>query len=148
MTKAPNYLLKHGGAGLSKKLADTAFWLPDVPDEYIELLDAIDRTKDPRLLLPYLKVPAAVRPHLKDLFDRLEFKTRKGRRADAKKSYRPSDDLIRLKMARDQVRSRRNRGMPREEAISKAIQQWRVDRDVLESALANKHTALRKAFPN
>ena len=116
MTKkltALELLEKYGDIGGSKELSDNAFWLPDVPDEYIDLLDALDRTKDPTLLLPYLKVPEAARPHFEDLFARLEFKTRKGRRADAKKSYKPSDELIRLKMARDQVRAARRRGMPR-----------------------------------
>lgn len=147
MTKAPAYLLGRDGLGKSKKLADNAFWLPEVPEKYIELLDAIDRTKDPRLLLPYLKVPEAVRPHLKDLFDRLEFKTRKRRRADARKSYRPSDDMIRLKLARDQVRAWKRRGMSHEEAITKAIQQWLVGHDALEAAVRNEHTSLRDAFP-
>jgi hypothetical protein len=111
------------------------------------LLEKLDNTRDPRLLLPYLKVPEAVRPHLEDLFERLEFKTRKGRRADAKKSYRPSDDLIRLKMARDAFRAARRRGRPREEAITEVIQQWQVKREGLEAAIRNKHTRLRRAFP-
>lgn len=161
MTKVPAYLLKHGGAGKSQKLADNAFWLEDMSSEYITLLERLDATRDPRLLLPYLKVPAKVRPHLVDLFERLEFKTRKGRRADAKKSYRPSDELIRLKLARDAVRAAKRRGMSHEAAITEAIQAFDLlrrkpkprqtdlekTRAVLEKALLNQHTALRRAFP-
>jgi hypothetical protein len=68
MTKVPDYLLGHGGAGKSRKLRDTAFWLEDMSSEYITLLERLDSTRDPRLLLPYLKVPAAVRHHFADLF--------------------------------------------------------------------------------
>src|SRR5262245_15095792 len=58
-----------------------------LPPEYLDLLDQIDRTKEPRLLLPLLNIPPEVRPHFEDLFTRLEFKSRSRKTP----SYRPSD---------------------------------------------------------
>jgi hypothetical protein len=77
MSKVPNYLLDKGGVGKSKKLADTAFWIDDIPSDIIELLDRLYRDKDPTLLLPCLNVPEATQPYFGDLFDRMRLQVKK-----------------------------------------------------------------------
>ena len=155
MTKAPAYLLKHGGAGKSTRPADnTYFWIlerqstskyePELAD-YINLLEVIDSTKDPRLLLHLLKVPDPVLRHFEDLFKRLEFKTRKGRRADAQRSYKPTAYQIRLMEAVGKVINRA-RGVARAAAINNAAEQYDLKVEALTRAVAGHHadTTLRR----
>jgi hypothetical protein len=141
MTKVPEYLKRGSAAGRSQKLSDTAFWLPDLPDEYITLLDKLDHTRDPRLLLPYLKVPEAVRPHFADLFERLAFKSRSRKLP----SYQRTDKQKRLLMAVEAVRRERRRGVFRADAIAKAQRNYGVAADTIGAALSGKHYSFRKA---
>jgi hypothetical protein len=96
---APAYLVKEGASGLGKRPSDNAFWLPGVPDNYIELLMRSIRARDLRPLLALLQVRETVRRHFQDLFERLEFKTRKSRRADAAKRYNRTAKQIRPLLA-------------------------------------------------
>jgi hypothetical protein len=57
----------------------TVNWHLAIEPEYFEVLAKIDATNDPRLLLPYLNVPARVLPHFQDLFERKQFTRRKGK---------------------------------------------------------------------
>jgi hypothetical protein len=136
-----DYLSKHGGLGKSKKLSDTAFWLElwGTADRYINLLDNLDQTKDPMLLLPYLNVPEEMRPHFEDLFTRLKFKSVNKRTP----SYQLTDKLQRVWIAVDQVRSSWRRGVPRDDAITKAAHDYRLDRTALVSALEGISPRLR-----
>jgi hypothetical protein len=152
----PSYLKGHGGAGKSKRPTDnTYFWVPDCKSEtsnkyepelaeYINLLDKIDSTKDPRLLLPLLKVPAAVLRHFEDLFERLEFKTRKKRRADAQKSYKPTPYQIRLMLAVSQVVNR-GRSVARAAAITEAAAEYKLEVDKLTLALDGHHASTQRS---
>jgi hypothetical protein len=155
MTKAPAYLLKHGGGrGKSTKPSDnTYFWIPErqssskyEPElaDYINLLEVIDSTKDPRLLLHLLKVPDPVRRHFEDLFERLEFKTREKRRSRAQKSYKPTDYQIRLMLAVSQVVNRA-RGVVRATAITEAAAQYELEADKLTLAVAGHHASTRRS---
>jgi hypothetical protein len=161
MTAVPEYLrVKKGDSphGRSQKLSDTAFWLEDLPDGYIDLLAKIDSTKDPMPLLPLLNVPKAALPHFKDLFKRLEFRLRKRRGAPTTPSYQRTDYLIRLWVAHRQVVNRR-RGVSRADAIKEAValanlrrtatRQRRVTADAIKYVLRGKHVSYRNAkFPH
>lgn len=138
MTKVPAYI-KTGDLGRSEKLADRAFWLPDIPDEYIELLDKLESTKDPRLLLPYLKLPKAVLPHIIDLFDRHKLKSVSRRTP----SHYVSDEIIRLWVAVNQVKQRQ-RGISKKDATRRAAAQFRLSPAALRLALNGRHTSFRK----
>jgi hypothetical protein len=115
----PQHLKGKGGQDISRKLSDNAFWL-GLPDDLIELLAALDRTKDPKLLLPYLKVPKSALPHFADLFDRHRLKSRSRRTP----SYLPTENIVRLMLARDHVKGRA-RGISREAAIESAARRYR-----------------------
>jgi hypothetical protein len=129
---------------MSKKLSDTAFWLPNIYgalDQYIELLDRLDQTKDPSHLLPYLDIPEEMRPHFEDLFQRHKLKSISRKPP----SYQLSDYLQRLWIAVDHVKSAVRRHEPRDDAIAKAAKDYRVDHRALTSALLGKHRPLRVA---
>jgi hypothetical protein len=137
--EVPDYLLEKGGVGLSHRLSDTAYWLEDIPDFYIELLDKLDRTKDPKLLLPLLRVPKAVLPHFADLFDRHTLK-RHSRRTP---SYQRTDLQVCLMLALGQIKQR-PKAVTLMEAIEKAAQDFQVSRAALANAYYGKHTSLRR----
>jgi hypothetical protein len=133
-------LSKHGGLGKSRKLSDTAFWLTDemATNEYFNLLDNLDQTKDPSLLLPYLNIPNEMRPHFEELFTRLKFKSVNRKPS----SYQLTGKLQRVWLALDQVRSAMLRGVSRDDAIAKAAKGFRIDRTALVSALEGRHRSL------
>jgi hypothetical protein len=141
MSDVPKYLSDQGGVGLSNELSDNAFWLNlDFPTGWIDLLDKLDRTKDPRLLLPYLNVPEVVRPHLADLFDRHTLKSRTRRTP----SYQRTPAQLRLGLAVDHVKNRK-RGESQKAAIDDAVREWGVSHSALTKALKGRHAAFRRS---
>jgi hypothetical protein len=121
------------------------FWLDDeVADEYVELLEQLDATKDPKLLLPYLKVPDAVRPFFEDLVDRHKLRSVSRKMP----SYKRSDEMIQLWLAGYYVINR-PRDTPRAVAIAEAVQRFNVTTHNLELALDGQHASLNRAkFPS
>lgn len=77
------------GKGVSDRLVDRAFWLPYEYDDWFIALEAIDRRDDPAPLLALLKplVPAAVHPHLVDLFARKKLRRIRKRGVHPTPSY-------------------------------------------------------------
>jgi len=104
----------------------------------LDLLDQIDETKEPRLLLPLLNLPPEVRPHFVDLFERLEFKSRSRKTP----SYRPSDAQQKLLGALYDVKNR-GRGVTRAQAIADAAGIWGISESALKLAVKGQHTSLR-----
>ena len=110
----------------------------------LDLLDQIDNTKNPRLLLPLLNIPPEVRPHFEDLFDRLVFVQRKVRKRRNRRtpSYRPNDHQQKLLGALWGVRNRRP-GVTKDQAIAEQVQFWGITESALTKAVEGKHTSLR-----
>jgi hypothetical protein len=135
---------KYAGQGLEHiRLSDYgSMWAKcaALPPEFLDLLDQIDRTKEPRLLLPLIlpNVPPEVRPHFVDLFERLEFKSRSRKTP----SYRPSDAQQKLLGARYDVKNR-GRGVTRAQAIADAARSWGISESALNLAVKGQHTSLR-----
>jgi acyl-CoA synthetase (NDP forming) len=102
-------------------------------------LDLLDKTLEPRLLLPLLSIPPEARPYFVELFERLEFR----RRSKRTPSYRPSEHQRTLMAARYTVENR-----PRTETQAKAIvdaaQYWGLSKTALEKAVKGRHTSLRR----
>ena len=127
------------GSGWEKCKMLAANW-----PELLDLLDQIDETKEPRLLLPLLNLPPEVRPHFEDLFDRLVLvervvHKRRGRRTP---SYRPNDHQSKLLGALWGVKNR-SPGVTKAQAIAEQAQFWGLTENALKRAVEGRHTSLR-----
>jgi hypothetical protein len=107
----------------------------------LDLLDQIDRTKEPRLLLSLLNLPPVALPHFEDLFERLVFKSRSRRTP----SYRLSDAQQKLMWAIWEVRNL-HPGVTQAEAITEVAKYWGINCSALEKAVTGHHTSLGRAL--
>jgi hypothetical protein len=109
---------------------DVASFIPDIPPEYAELFHALYDIKDPLLLLPYLKVPKEVMPHLKEFLRRHTFKSH------SKKPtiWRLRDNQLRTYLAVNDVLAR-PQGMKRKDAIDKYAKEYDLTPAGLTSAV-------------
>lgn len=143
---------ENAGLGLSHRLSDRAFWRPNKIDPLfdtwvdrslplIDLLDEIDRTLEPKLLLPLLNVPPEALPHFEDLFERLTFKpTRKNRRPP---SYQRTEQQLKLEGAKFHV-AMRPRGKTQAQAIAEEAKSEGIDEKTLERVVQGQHSSLRR----
>jgi hypothetical protein len=141
-----DYAQQFSGDALDVRLSDySAGWekcaaLRDAAPALLDLLDEIERTKEPRLLLSLLNIPPEARPHFEDLFERLVFKSRSRRTP----SYCLSDAQQKLFEAIWNVKNR-PRGVTQATAITEWAKSWGIDREALEKAVKGQHTSLRHA---
>ena len=133
-------LLETVTSGKSRRLSDNAYWLKDIPAFHVDLLDELDRTKDPKLLLQVLDVPKAVLPHFADLLDRHRLQVSSRRMP----SYQRTEKQIDLMMAVWNVK-KRSPGESRDEAIDVEAWAWDVTPEALRKALEGKHGSLSRA---
>jgi hypothetical protein len=144
------------GLGLSHRLSDRAFWrnwtkLDPLYDTWIDLkykslplidlLDEIDRTLDPKLLLPLLNVPPEALPHFEDLFERLNLK--RSRKNNRTPSYQRTEQQIKLEHAKWRVMMR-PRGKTQAQAIAEVAQSEGIDKKTLERVIQGQHSSLRR----
>lgn len=125
----------------ARSLSTHTVWFADeIASEFIWLLVNLDRTKDPKLLLPYLNVPKAVMPHLEDLFDRHRLQS-KARRIP---SYQRTDHQIRLMAALAYIKQR-SKEMSEDDAVEEAASIYRLNDTALHEAVRGGHRSLRQS---
>ena len=114
-----------------------SLWSSGLSPEFMDLLDQIDQKKEPRLLLP--RILSSFSPeeqrHIKNLFERNEFKSRSRKTP----SYRPSYDDMELLNA---VLVVKNYGW----TVTDAVRFLGVKRSPLFKALTGKHSSLRRGI--
>jgi hypothetical protein len=108
----------------------------------LDLLDQLDNTREPRLLLPLLNIPPEARPHFEDLFDRLVFKLR-NKESRRTPSYRPSKQQQKLSGALWEV-DNRPRTVTKDKAIEAAARSWGINKTALALAAKGQHTSFRR----
>jgi hypothetical protein len=144
---------RDAGKGVSGLPSDQIPWtnVPEADYGYLNLICEIDQDKDPSRLLPLLNVPETVRPYFEDLFDRLEFRKRRGKGRSIPK-YTLSDENIRYYLAMNQVRRRNSHvrkgpKVSRAAAIATAAENYQLDPKSLDRALREGgYSSLRHAL--
>jgi hypothetical protein len=107
----------------------------------IEWLDEIDRTLDPKVLLPLLNIPPEARPYFEALFEGLDFKhNHKSRR----RRFQPTEHQQKLLAALLNVKKNRRSEQTQAEAIEEWAKIWGVSKSALEKAVKGQHTSLRR----
>ena len=128
----------------------TVNWHLAIEPEYFEVLAKIDATNDPRLLLPYLNVPARVLPHFQDLFERKQFTRRKGKTGQRSvrrdPSYMISEKLFYLPAVMAEYHEARRKGASVAEAKAVAREGCpSVSEKDIDAVIKGQHRAYREA---
>jgi hypothetical protein len=133
-------LLRQAYAAL-KAEADAATYLLD--DKSYAILEQLDETLDPMVLLPLLNVPKKVRRHFEDAFKRLKLSRRRQGRPPVP-SYKPVGDEAIPRLAARFVRYLTTHGAPEDKAIELATLIYdEVPPSKLRAVLAGKASAVR-----
>ncbi len=128
----------------------TVNWHLAIEPEYFEVPAKIDATNDPRLLLPYLNVPARVLPHFQDLFERKQFTRRKGKTGQRSvrrdPSYMISEKLFYLPAVMAEYHEARRKGASVAEAKAVAREGCpSVSEKDIDAVIKGQHRAYREA---
>ena len=114
----------------------------DGEHSYLWLLEELEKTKDPSLLLPLLKLPEKVLPHFQDLLGKRRLIGRKEEGNNALSRYKPAQesDIVMTIMA-NLVRILKVKDVPEEEALDFIAAEFLPDcrRDFGYDASFNRH---------
>jgi hypothetical protein len=127
------------GKGVSDRLVDRAFWLPYEYDDWFLALEAIDQRDDPAPLLALLKplVPAAVYPHLVDLFTRKKLRRVGKRGVHPTPSYDRTVVEAKLDWAKEDYDELVAGGKDEESARREVARKHKIVRSTLDHRLDN-----------
>jgi hypothetical protein len=116
----------------------------DGDHSWLELLEKLDQTKDPSLLLPLLDVPDHVRPHFEEMLGkRLKLRCRTGHGRSVPSYHAYTEALAGVELAVEFMRRLRAAGVAKEDRTK--IASWLdVDQNRLSDALKGNLSAERR----
>jgi hypothetical protein len=136
---------KDAGKGISPRIHDRKWWLPDRPDPWLEAIETVDRRGDKAALIALLKSGEVPTPeqlkHLADLLERHQLTRWQGQQATP--SYDVTKDEQQLHRAVKEVRDLVKR---RDKSVAEALGQISKSSGIEENKLTNAYGGRRGSY--